>query len=153
MNGGSEGTFVVADPGRNAIPMLRTEFTADNKGIAGAGLYVTARGIYEIYLNCSRVGDDYFNPGQTQYNKSHFYQTYDVTSLVKSGENAIGAMLGEGIGRSSVSSPTWFWSRKLRPQSCLLTQILIDVLELVDYRIALSREEICWARHFIQFVP
>jgi alpha-L-rhamnosidase len=57
---------------------------------------VTARGIYEVFLNGKRVGDDYYNPGLTQYNITHMYQTYDVTSLVKAGENAMGAMLGEG---------------------------------------------------------
>ena len=47
--------------------MIRTEFKTDNKKINQARLYVTARGIYEIYLNGKRVGDDYYNPGLTQY--------------------------------------------------------------------------------------
>lgn len=57
---------------------------------------MTARGIYELYLNGSRAGEDYYNPGLTQYNQTHLYQTYDVTSLLTSGPNALGAMLGEG---------------------------------------------------------
>ena len=47
-------------------------------------------------INGNRVGDDYYNPGLTQYNITHMYQTYDVTRLLNKGENAIGAMLGEG---------------------------------------------------------
>jgi alpha-L-rhamnosidase len=94
--GGNNGVLVTADPSRNAMPMLRTTFSAQNKKIAGARLYVTARGIYEVYLNGKRVGNDYYNPGLTQYNITHLYQTYDVTSMVTSGQNAIGAMLGEG---------------------------------------------------------
>ena len=66
------------------------------KAIADARLYVTARGIYEMYLNGARVGEDRYNPGLTQYNKTHMYQTYDVTDMVHSGANAMGAMLGEG---------------------------------------------------------
>jgi len=96
VSGGSKGVFIVADPSHNAMPMLRTKFAAANKKITGARLYVTARGIYEIYLNGKRVGDDYYNPGLTQYNITHLYQTYDVTGMVNHGQNAIGAMLGEG---------------------------------------------------------
>ena len=94
--GGSAGVFVVRDPSRNAMPMLRTTFKAGAKAIGGARLYVTARGIYEVFLNGRRVGDDYYNPGLTQYNRTHMYQTYDVTGLIKPGTNALGAMLGEG---------------------------------------------------------
>ncbi len=96
LNGTNGSVFIVADPSHNAMPMLRTNFSIANKKMEGARLYVTARGIYEVYLNGKRVGEDYYNPGLTQYNKTHMYQTYDVTHLVTQGENAIGAMLGEG---------------------------------------------------------
>ena len=43
--------FVVADPGRNSMPMLRTTFTPLKTPVAKARLYVTARGIYEIFMN------------------------------------------------------------------------------------------------------
>ncbi len=96
VNGGERGAFIVRDSTRNSMPMLRTTFKTDSKKIDHARLYVTARGIYEMYLNGQRIGNDYYNPGFTQYPKTHFYQTYDVTSLLRSGENALGAMLGEG---------------------------------------------------------
>ena len=96
VTGGSAGVFVVRDPSRNAMPMMRTTFTAAAKTIRSARLYVTARGIYDVFLNGARVGDDYYNPGLTQYNVTHFYQTYDVTKLVTPGANVMGAMLGEG---------------------------------------------------------
>lgn len=96
LDGGSDGVFLVADPSRNSIPMVRTEFSVSEKSVKAARLYVTARGIYEIFMNGKRVGDDYYNPGLTQYNVTHLYQTYDVTDLVVIGQNAMGAMLGEG---------------------------------------------------------
>lgn len=96
LNGGSSGVFVVRDPSRNSMPMLRTVFKTPGKQVQAARLYVTARGIYEVFLNGRRIGDDYYNPGLTQYNITHMYQTYDVTGMVRSGENALGAMLGEG---------------------------------------------------------
>ncbi|MEJ2006368.1 MAG: family 78 glycoside hydrolase catalytic domain, partial [Cyclobacteriaceae bacterium] len=95
VDGGDNGMIVTADPSRNSTPMLRKEFDVD-KRVESARLYVTARGIYEVQINGNKIGSDFYNPGQTQYNKSHFYQTYDVTELIESGNNAIGAMLAEG---------------------------------------------------------
>lgn len=107
MDGGQNGTFVVADPSRNSTPMLRCEFEAGKK-ISSARLYVTARGIYEFYMNGERVGDDYYNPGLTQYNKTHMYQTYDVTDLIINGKNAMGAMMAEGWWSGQLSFvPIW----------------------------------------------
>jgi alpha-L-rhamnosidase len=96
LTGSDKTVFVVSDPSRNSMPMLRTIFKTAEKKIRSARLYTTARGIYEVYLNGRRVGDDYYNPGLTQYNITHFYQIYDVTKLLDSGENTLGAMLGEG---------------------------------------------------------
>jgi len=96
IDGGSQGVFITKDPSHNSTPMLRTRFITDNKKIDHARLYATARDIYELYLNGKRVGADYFNPGLTQYNKTYMYQTYDVTHLIAPGNNALGAMLGEG---------------------------------------------------------
>ena len=75
LDGGSSGAFVVRDPSRHSMPMLRTTFKTGAKAIDHARLYVTARGIYEVFLNGTRVGDDYYNPGLTQYNVTHLYQT------------------------------------------------------------------------------
>jgi alpha-L-rhamnosidase len=110
LDGGKEGTFVVADPSRNSMPMLRTEFLTPEGTIKSARLYVTARGIYEIYLNGKRVGNDYFNPGLTQYNLTQMYQTYDVSDLlIPNKPNAMAAMLGEGwwSGNSTFTGSNW----------------------------------------------
>jgi len=106
--GGAEGTMFLADPSKNSEPMLRTEFSASNEKVSKARLYVTARGIYEMYLNGQRVGEDYFTPGLTQYNKTHMYKTYDVTNLIGK-ENALGAWLSEGwwSGNITYSGENW----------------------------------------------
>lgn len=104
------GALITANPSQNAAPMLRNTFTTQAKPIAKARLYVTARGIYEVYLNGNRVSNDYFNPGLTQYNKHHMYQTYDITGAVKSGQkNAMGAWLSEGwwSGNITFSGESW----------------------------------------------
>jgi len=121
--GGAGGVFVVRDPSRNSAPMLRTVFKAAGRRIASGRLYVTSRGIYEIFLNGRRVGDDYYNPGLTQYNITHLYQTYDVTGLLRAGENALGAMLAEGWWSGLLSFGT-IWNHFGDRQS-LLAKLVI----------------------------
>ena len=126
IQGGNNGALILADPSKNAAPLLRTQFESQDKTISKARLYVTARGIYEIYLNGDRVGNDYFNPGLTQYNKTHMYQTYDVTSAIRSGsKNALGAWLGEGwwSGNITYSGENWNYFGD-RPS--LLSQLVIS---------------------------
>jgi alpha-L-rhamnosidase len=104
------GNLITANPSRNAAPMMRNTFATQAKPIAKARLYVTARGIYELYLNGNRISNDYFNPGLTQYNKHHMYQTYDITGAVKQGQkNALGAWLSEGwwSGNITYSGESW----------------------------------------------
>jgi alpha-L-rhamnosidase len=109
VEGGKTGAIILADPSKNSMPMLRTEFNTEDKKIARARLYVTACGIYEMYINGERIGNDYFNPGLTEYYVTHLYQTYDVTTNIKPGKNAVGAMLGEGwwSGNITYSGENW----------------------------------------------
>ena len=76
-------------------PYLRREFAA-NKALSRATLTATAHGVYVLSLNGKRVGDDHFAPGWTDYRKRMAYQTYDVTDLLQTGTNALGAALGDG---------------------------------------------------------
>ena len=76
-------------------PMLRREFELSGV-VTRARAYVTSHGLYEMHLNGQRVGDQLFTPGWTSYNKRLQYQTYDVTALLKTGDNAVGVMLGNG---------------------------------------------------------
>ncbi|MCA0757069.1 glycoside hydrolase family 78 protein [Paenibacillus sp. N4] len=84
-----------ADAANSKVTRLRRRFDAQS-GIASAVVYSTALGLYKLYINGKRVGEDELAPGWTSYRKHLLYQTYDVTELVQSGENAIGAMLGAG---------------------------------------------------------
>ncbi len=79
----------------DAPPLMRTEF-AVRKAVRSATLYATALGLYECSLNGRRVGSDLFTPGWTDYRKRVLHQTYDVTKMIRAGENAIGVTLGDG---------------------------------------------------------
>lgn len=76
-------------------PWFRKTFTLD-KPVKRATVYVTARGIYRLHINGNRVGEDVFAPEWTDYNKRIQYRTYDVTSTLKRGNNAVGAIVGDG---------------------------------------------------------
>jgi len=95
VRGGTKGLAVFGDPSRNGMPMLRRAFKVSSP-VTRARLFITARGLYEIHLNGQRVGQDALTPGLSQYDQTHYYQTYDVTGLIRPGANAMGAELGEG---------------------------------------------------------
>ncbi|MEO6848641.1 MAG: family 78 glycoside hydrolase catalytic domain, partial [Chthoniobacterales bacterium] len=78
-----------------AVPYFRKDFQID-KVIRSAQLVATACGIYECEINGQRVGNEVFSPGWTDYTKRIQYQIFDVTSFLKKGENALGAILGDG---------------------------------------------------------
>ena len=82
--------------------LFRKQFNAAKK-IQSATAYITAHGMYEAKVNGSRVGNYYLTPGWTSYNKRLQYQAYDVTSLLKQGENAIGVTLGSGWYRTPLA--------------------------------------------------
>ncbi|WP_440132809.1 family 78 glycoside hydrolase catalytic domain [Chitinophaga sancti] len=66
------------------------------KGLRTATLYITAHGLYEANINAKKVGDAYFTPGYTRYDKRLQYQQYDVKPLLKKGGNSITVTVGEG---------------------------------------------------------
>jgi alpha-L-rhamnosidase len=82
-------------------PMLRGTFQV-KKEVRSARAYVTSLGLYELHLNGVRVGDQLFTPGWTSYHKRLQYQTYDVTEMVRAGENAAGVILGDGWCRGYI---------------------------------------------------
>jgi len=84
-----------------ACPLFRNVFEA-GKDIASATVYITAHGLYEAQLNGRRIGNALLTPGWTSYRKRLQYQAYDVTTLLRPGKNAIGAMLGNGWYRGYI---------------------------------------------------
>ena len=76
-------------------PYLRRAFWV-GRPVKRAVVYASALGLYELHINGKRVGEDYFTPGWTDYPTRVYYQTYEVTDLIKKGGNAIGAILADG---------------------------------------------------------
>ena len=89
------------DSSGGPAPLFRRAFHLKG-AVASARLYATSHGLYELYLNGERVSDWLFTPGWTSYNRRLQYQTYDVTALLRAGDNAIGAILGDGWYRGQL---------------------------------------------------
>jgi len=86
----------------NPCPMLRREFEVRNE-VKSARAYVTSHGLYEMYVNGKRIGDEEFTPGWTSYDDHIQYQTYDITTQVQKGRNAVGVILGDGWYRGNLA--------------------------------------------------
>jgi alpha-L-rhamnosidase len=80
---------------RLSARMLRKTFEIPKK-LKRATVYYSGLGLSELHLNGKKVGDAVLSPGLTEYSKRVFYVTYEVTSLLKEGGNAVGAVLGNG---------------------------------------------------------
>ena len=74
---------------------MRKEFEA-RKMIKRATVHISGLGLYELFINGKRIGDQVLAPAPTDYRKSTLYNTYDVTTQVLQGKNAIGVIVGNG---------------------------------------------------------
>ncbi|RRB00761.1 family 78 glycoside hydrolase catalytic domain [Larkinella rosea] len=92
------------------------------KAIKQATAYISGLGLYELSLNGQKVGDAVLAPGPTEYDKRVLYNTYDVTSYLQTGENAVGVTLGNGryfgmrVGLPKTPATTHYGYPKLRLQ-------------------------------------
>lgn len=76
-------------------PLFRRRFSIA-RPVFRARLYITARGVYEAYLNGTRIGDQVLAPGWTDYNIRIQYQTFDLTADLIEGENVLAATVAPG---------------------------------------------------------
>ena len=76
-------------------PNFRKVFTA-GKPIQSARAYIAVAGLYELYINGQKAGNHRLDPMYTRFDRRTLYVTYDVTSLLQPGQNAIGVTLGNG---------------------------------------------------------
>ena len=91
----SDASYHFTEKKVSPIPMTFRKRIYTNKKIARATLFATAMGIYDAYINNTRVSDRYFAPGFTSYAHTLQYQTYDVTALL-SGSDDISFIVAGG---------------------------------------------------------
>lgn len=119
-------------PALFAANQLRHEFRLPRKKVARARLYATALGLYEAHLNGRRVGRDQLAPGWTDYRERVQYQTYDVTTLLRSGGNALGAYVAPGWYAGNVGM---FGPHQYGERPALLAQLEVEYADGTSERI------------------
>ncbi len=115
------GNYRVNPKKRYPVDCFEKEFSARN--VAKARLYITACGLYEALVNGKRVDDFVLAPGHTDYTKRIQLQTYDVTELLKNGENVITVELADGWYRGSCGA--WGLRNQYGTQTKLYAQLEI----------------------------
>ena len=93
-----------------------------------ATLYASARGLFELRLGGRRVGEDLFAPEWTDYHRRIHYRTYDVTTQLTPGANALEAVLGDGWWSGYVG-----WQETRGRYGSLENSLLVQLeIELAD---------------------
>ena len=95
---------------RLAARYLRKDFALKDD-ISEARLYVSGMGVYSAYLNGQEVApEELLKPTLSWYSKRVYFNTYDVTEMLNSGDNAIGIILEGGRYTSlryNAANPNW----------------------------------------------
>lgn len=85
-----------------AAAYFRNKLNIERK-VKSAAAYICGLGYYELYLNGKKVGNHLLDPAPSNYDKQAYYVKYDVTNLLKSGQNAAGILLGNGFYGQDIS--------------------------------------------------
>ena len=77
---------------------LRHEFKTMDKPVKRATLHISGLGMYELFINGTRIGEQVLAPAPTDYRRTVLYNSFDVTDNLRGNEadNAIGVTLGNG---------------------------------------------------------
>ncbi len=115
------GNYKVNRKRRYPVDCFRKTFAAPE----GEGrLYITACGLYEATLNGKRVGEFVLAPGHTDYRKRISCQTYDVTELLRPGENVMEIWLADGWYRGSCGA--WGLKNQYGTETKVIAQLEVD---------------------------
>ena len=76
-------------------PVFLRRFTLPEKPVS-ARLYASGLGLYEATCNGEKAGDELLAPFCNDYNEGVQAQTYDVTELLRAGENELQILCGNG---------------------------------------------------------
>ncbi len=116
------GNYRVNQKLRYPVDCFRKRFFV-SKPVTSARLYATACGLYEARLCGERVGTFCFAPGHTDYRRRVQYQVFDVTNLLRQGENELTAQLADGWYRGSTGA--WGLLNQYGTETKLLMQLEI----------------------------
>ena len=88
----SDSLMYLDDP----APLFRKEF-GTKEHLKSAKLLITAAGYYSATINGNKIGKDFLGPAWTSYHKRVYYSEYDLTTMIRKGNNCLGVSLGNGF--------------------------------------------------------
>lgn len=115
--------------------LFRRSFRLDAVPVS-ARLYLTCLGVYRLTVNGRRPDDREFAPEYTSYRKTLCYQVYDITGLLRPGENVLGIEVGDGWYCCSQTQPP---IDGLQPDHTVLFQM--ELTEAEGRKIVLFSDE------------
>ncbi len=107
-------------------PMFRHEFKVEKK-VRRARAFISGLGLYELRLNGKKVGNNVLAPARTDFRKRILYDTYDVTSELNLGINAVGIMLGNGWFNGQ--KKYWGWQMQWYGSPRAILQLEIEYVD------------------------
>jgi len=104
-----ESMHFIASPFMAGCPCFVRNFQA--AGVRRAVLEITGLGLYRAFLNGERIGEDWLTPGCNDYDAYVRVQAYEVTGLLKAGENCLEVVVGDGWyrGRFGLEGKKKIW--------------------------------------------
>lgn len=106
-------------------PYIRKNFSL-TKEVKKARLYMTGLGMYWLEVNGSRVGEDYFAPGCTGVDRLVQVYTYDLTDMLKSGNNVLGVMMGNGWAKGMFGTSSKMHPETFLDEYCLKAELRVE---------------------------
>jgi alpha-L-rhamnosidase len=106
---------------------FRKSFQAGKK-IRSARAYITAAGLYELYINGAKIGDHRLDPMYTRFDRRNLYVTHDISTALRNGKNVLGVLLGNGWYNHQ-STAVWYFHEapwRARPTFCMDVRITYE---------------------------
>ena len=127
--GNWKGSWISDEQGidKKEAPYFRKDINITHN-IQSARAYIAVAGLYELSINGKKVGDHRLDPMYTRFDRRNLYVTYNITDFIKSGQNAVGVLLGNGWYNHQ-STAVWFFDRapwRNRPAFCMDIRITYD---------------------------
>lgn len=101
------GDWITTPMDQSISPYIRKSMSF-SKAITKARLYMTGLSLYWLEVNGEKVGEDYFAPGCTGIDRLVQVYTYDLTDMLKQGDNVLGVMMGNGWTKAQFGTSSKF---------------------------------------------
>ncbi len=105
-------------------PIFKKDFTI-SKDIKNAEILICGLGLFEAKINGRLPDDTVLNPAHTQYSQTVLYRTFDITDLLKEGENTVTVEVGHSFFNETTD--VWEWdTASWRSSPKLIADIIIS---------------------------